>query len=72
MTLKMIMAQVFGQRLPIKFYTNVPGCNVEVLTPDFKGNKFALSKVLNANPEIYSHNVMMWKGLVKELKLIEY
>ena len=40
-----------------QIHLHVPGCNVEVLTPDFKGNKFALSKVLNAQPEIFSHNV---------------
>ena len=35
----------------------VPDCTVEVLTPDFKGDKFLLKKVFNAKPEIFSHNV---------------
>ena len=45
-----------------------PGCNVEVLTPDFRGNKFALSKVLNANPEIYSHNVECVERISKKVR----
>ena len=36
---------------------HVPNCNVEVLTPDFKGFKPSLLKVFNARPEIFSHNV---------------
>tara|TARA_B100001079_G_C16402453_1_gene512032 strand:+ start:1394 stop:2257 length:864 start_codon:yes stop_codon:yes gene_type:complete len=35
----------------------VPDCTVEVLTPDFRGNKSLLKKVFNAKPEIFSHNV---------------
>ena len=35
----------------------VPDCTVEVLTPDFKGDKSLLKKVFNAKPEIFSHNV---------------
>ena len=35
----------------------VPDCTVEVLTPDFRGDKLLLKKVFNAKPEIFSHNV---------------
>ena len=34
-----------------------PGCSVEVLIPDFKGNKDALRIVTDARPEILGHNV---------------
>ena len=51
-----------------QIHMNVPGCSVEVLTPDFKGNKFALSKVLNANPEIYSHNVECVERISKKVR----
>tara|TARA_B100001248_G_scaffold250855_1_gene225384 strand:+ start:174 stop:1025 length:852 start_codon:yes stop_codon:yes gene_type:complete len=51
-----------------QIHINVPGCNVEVLTPDFRGNKFALSKVLNANPEIYSHNVECVERISKKVR----
>ncbi|GAB4566609.1 MAG: lipoyl synthase [Anaerolineae bacterium] len=34
----------------------VPGCSVEVLIPDFKGNWDALKTVMDAGPEILNHN----------------
>ncbi len=33
-----------------------PGCSVEVLIPDFKGNEEALRTVVDAKPEILAHN----------------
>lgn len=35
----------------------VPGCGVEVLTPDLLGNWEALSVIVAARPDIYNHNV---------------
>jgi len=34
----------------------VPGCKVEVLIPDFKGNWDALGTVLRAKPDVLNHN----------------
>jgi lipoic acid synthetase len=34
-----------------------PGCSIEVLIPDFKGNRAALNIVMLAQPEILNHNV---------------
>jgi len=34
-----------------------PDCAVEVLTPDFGGNAAELMQVLEARPQIYSHNI---------------
>jgi lipoic acid synthetase len=34
----------------------VPGCAVEVLIPDFKGNWSALGRVVEARPDILNHN----------------
>lgn len=34
-----------------------PGCSIEVLIPDFKGDERALGIVLDARPEILNHNV---------------
>ncbi len=34
-----------------------PGCSIEVLIPDFKGNRDALQTVMDAQPEILNHNV---------------
>jgi len=35
----------------------VPGCTVEVLIPDFKGDEESLQIVMDAHPEILNHNV---------------
>jgi lipoic acid synthetase len=37
--------------------TLVPDCSVEVLTPDFKGDLEAVALVVDARPEIFSHNL---------------
>jgi lipoic acid synthetase len=34
----------------------VPGCTVEVLIPDFRGDEAALETVLEAEPEVLNHN----------------
>ncbi len=36
---------------------HAPGCQVEVLTPDFQGNPEALRMVVDAAPEILNHNI---------------
>jgi lipoic acid synthetase len=36
---------------------HVPGCAVEVLTPDFRGNLDAVRIVTEAKPDYYNHNV---------------
>jgi len=35
----------------------VPGCAVEVLTPDFKGNREAIGTVIDARPDTFNHNI---------------
>jgi lipoic acid synthetase len=35
----------------------LPGAKIEVLTPDFKGNRRALHTVLDAAPDTFNHNV---------------
>lgn len=35
----------------------LPGAKIEVLTPDFKGNREALHAVLDAEPDTFNHNV---------------
>lgn len=34
----------------------LPDCSIEVLIPDFKGDRAALKEVMNARPEILNHN----------------
>jgi len=40
-----------------RIHEQVPGCSVEVLIPDFKGDEDALRIVVNAKPEILGHNL---------------
>ena len=51
-----------------QIHENVPGCNVEVLTPDFKGHRPSLEKVFSANPEIFSHNVECVERISKQVR----
>ncbi len=34
-----------------------PGCRVEVLTPDFRGQEMPLAKVVHESPDVFNHNV---------------
>ena len=34
-----------------------PGCKVEVLTPDFRGEEMPLARVLGERPDVFNHNV---------------
>lgn len=46
----------------------VPGATVEVLTPDFGGNRDAIIKVVQAKPEVYNHNVETVPRLYTEVR----
>src|SRR4030042_6564543 len=35
----------------------LPAAGIEVLTPDFQGNKRALAAVLMAEPDVFNHNM---------------
>ena len=51
-----------------QIHHHTDNCTVEVLTPDFKGNKLALLKVFSANPEIFSHNVECVERISKNVR----
>ena len=46
----------------------IPSCSIEVLTPDFQGNKSALSIVFNAKPDIFSHNIECVERVSKNVR----
>ncbi len=46
----------------------VPGCAVEVLIPDFKGDRDALRVVMDAEPEILNHNTETVLRLQREIR----
>jgi lipoic acid synthetase len=45
-----------------------PGCSIEVLIPDFKGDLDALKIVMDARPEILNHNVETVPRLFKQVQ----
>jgi len=45
-----------------------PGCSVEVLIPDFKGNRNALKTVLDAKPDILNHNLETASELYSKIR----
>jgi lipoic acid synthetase len=49
-------------------HRRVPGCSVEVLIPDFKGDEEALRKVVEAKPEILGHNLETVERLHPEVR----
>ena len=51
-----------------QIHKHVKGCSVEVLTPDFKGYKPAIKEVLNAKPEIFSHNIECVERISKKVR----
>jgi len=46
----------------------VPGCGVEVLTPDFQGNRAAVETVLEAAPDVFNHNTETVPRLYREVR----
>jgi lipoyl synthase len=46
----------------------VPTCSVEVLVPDFQGNRDSIATVLEARPDIYNHNTETVPRLYKKCR----
>lgn len=46
----------------------IPGVKVEVLTPDFRGNTDLLDVVLDAQPDVYNHNLETVQRLQKSVR----
>ena len=46
----------------------VPGCGVEVLTPDFQGRRAAVETVLEAAPDVFNHNTETVPRLYREAR----
>ena len=51
-----------------KIRAYVPGCTVEVLTPDFEGVRSSLENVLRARPDVFNHNVETVERLTKAVR----
>jgi lipoyl synthase len=51
-----------------KIRAYVPGCSVEVLTPDFEGVRSSLENVLRARPDVFNHNLETVERLTKPVR----
>jgi len=47
----------------------ISGCQVEVLVPDFQGNREALGMVMNARPDVLNHNTETVPRLYRRVRL---
>ena len=47
----------------------IPGCGVEVLTPDFQGSRAAVEIVMEAAPDVFNHNTETVPRLYREVRL---
>jgi len=45
-----------------------PNVKIEVLTPDFKGSKYALDIVIKAKPDVFNHNIETAKELYSKAR----
>jgi lipoyl synthase len=52
-----------------EIHRRVPGCGVEVLIPDFQGNREAVETVMEAAPEVLNHNTETVPRLYKQVRL---
>jgi lipoic acid synthetase len=60
-------ASIFAAAI-LAIRTQVPGCTVEVLVPDFKGSWAALGVVLEARPDVLNHNTETVPRLYREVR----
>jgi lipoic acid synthetase len=47
----------------------IPGCGVEVLIPDFQGNRDAVRTVMEAAPDVLNHNTETVPRLYRQVRL---
>lgn len=51
-----------------QIHTLLPGCGVELLVPDFNGNREQLEEVFSAKPEVFAHNVETVPRIFKRIR----
>lgn len=49
-------ARIFGWLID-DIHERLPECSIEVLTPDFRGMRHAIERVITARPDIFNHNM---------------
>jgi lipoic acid synthetase len=51
-----------------QIHSLLPGCGVELLVPDFNGNRDQLEEVFSARPEVFAHNVETVPRIFKRIR----
>ncbi|GII55414.1 lipoyl synthase [Planotetraspora thailandica] len=51
-----------------QIHATVPGCGVELLVPDFNGDRAQLEEVFSAKPEVFAHNVETVPRIFKRIR----
>jgi lipoic acid synthetase len=60
-------AHIFARTI-VEIRNRIPGCKVEVLIPDFRGDWQALGKVLAVKPDILNHNTETVPRLYRQVR----
>jgi lipoic acid synthetase len=61
-------ASIFADTI-LAIREEVPGCKIEVLIPDFRGNREALRAVVEAAPEVLNHNTETVPRLYRQVRM---
>ncbi|MFI7690832.1 lipoyl synthase [Nonomuraea sp. NPDC049655] len=51
-----------------QIHSLLPGCGVELLVPDFNGNRDQLEEVFSSKPEVFAHNVETVPRIFKRIR----
>jgi lipoic acid synthetase len=60
-------AAIFAETIT-RIRDRLPGCTVEVLIPDFKGDRDALATVMSAQPDVLNHNTETVLRLQRDIR----
>ncbi|MGV3708485.1 MAG: lipoyl synthase [Gemmatimonas sp.] len=60
-------AYIFAETIR-QIHAKLPTCSIEVLVPDFQGNKDSIHAVLDARPDVYNHNTETVPRLYKKAR----
>ena len=67
----MMEVQIFAKTIQEIKLMN-PSTSVEVLIPDFKGDRRAIDNIINESPEVLNHNLETVPRLQREITAVSY
>lgn len=60
-------AQIFSETVTA-LRKEIPGCRIEVLIPDFRGDVQALKKIIDVGPDVINHNMEVVERLYRAIR----